>query len=244
MLGLKIYQRPKLKNPNMIAALPDMGNVAGIGIDFLVKKLKTTLFAELYAFWPPTVSYEGGLIKYNQSSYKFHYSEKENLIIFSGEFNPSDPRRLYEICYEAVDMAKKLKVDTLFSIGAALRQPSPTEPKIFGVTTSTKLLNLLKKQNITLLDGKGQITGFNGLILGIAKEKNIDSICILGEIDNPNIIQPKASQMILSTLFELLKIKPLDMKDLEEEEKRKKFMEQQMNYMDNLMRRDKQPGIA
>ena len=82
------------------------------------------------------------------------------------------------------------------------------------------------------------------MILGIAKEKNIDSICILGEIDNPNIIQPKAAQMILSTLFELLKIKPLDMKDLEEEEKWKKFMEQQMNYMDNLMRRDKQPGIA
>ena len=27
-------------------------------------------------------------------------------------------------------------------------------------------------------------------------------------------------------------------------EKRKKFMEQQMNYMDGLMRRDKQPGIA
>ena len=244
MLGLKIHKLPKLKNPNMIAALPDMGNVAGIGVDFVVKKLKAKVFAELYAFWPPAVSYEGGLIKYNQSSYKFHYSEKENLIIFSGEFNPSDPRRLYEICYEVVDMAKKLKVGTLFSIGAALRQPSPKEPKIFGATTSAKLLNLLKKQNITLLDGKGQITGFNGLILGIAKEKNIDSICILGEIDNPNVIQPKAAQMILSTLFEFLKIKPIDMKDLEEEEKRKKFMEQQMNYMDGLMRRDKQPGIA
>ena len=244
MLGLKIHKLPKLKNPNMIAALPDMGNLAGIGVDFLVKKLKAKLFAELYAFWPPAVSYEGGLIKYDQSSYKFHYSQNENLVIFSGEFNPSDPRRLYEICYEVVDMAKKLKVQTLFSIGAALRQPNPAEPKIFGAATSTKLLNLLKKQKIIPLDGKGQITGFNGLILGIALEKNIDSICILGEIDDPNVIQPKAAQMILSTLLEFLKIKPFDMKDLEEEEKRKKFMEQQMNYMDGLMRRDKQPGIA
>jgi hypothetical protein len=50
--------------------------------------------------------------------------------------------------------------------------------------------------------------------------------------------------MILSTLLELLKIEPIDMKDLEEEEKRKKFMEQQMHYMDGLMRKDKQPGIA
>src|SRR5437660_398698 len=107
MLGLKIHTLPKLKNPNMIAALPDMGNVAGIGMDFLVKKLKAKLFAEIYAFWPPAVSYENGIIKYEQSSYKFHFCQKENLVFFSGEFNPSDPRRLYELCYQVVDMAKK-----------------------------------------------------------------------------------------------------------------------------------------
>ena len=244
MLGLKIHSLPKLKNPNMVAALPDMGNVAGIGVEFLIKNLKAKLFAELYAYWPPAVSYDGGLVKFDQSSYKFHYCEKENLIIFSGDFNPSDPRRLYEICYEAVEMAKKLKVGKLVSIGAALRQPNPDEPKIFAAATNPNLVNMLKKQKLTLLDGKGQITGFNGLILGIAQEKNLDSICILGEIDNPNVIQPKAAKLILTTLFELLKIKPLGMKDLEEEEKRKKFMEQQMSYMDNVMRRDKQPGIA
>jgi proteasome assembly chaperone (PAC2) family protein len=244
MLGLKIHTLPKLKKPNMIAALPDMGNVAGIGVDFLVKNLKAKLFAEIYAFWPPAVSYEKGLIKYNQSSYKFHYCEKENLVIFSGEFNPSDPRRLYELCYEVVNMAKKLKVNTLYSIGAALRPPNPAEPKLFVVASSPKLVNLIKKQKIELLSGKGQITGFNGLVLGIAKEKNLESICILMEIDNPNIIQPKTTQTILVKLLELLKIKPLDMKDLEEEEKRKKFMEQQMKYMDGLARKDKQPGIA
>jgi len=244
LLGLKIHTLPKLKNPNMVAALPDMGNVAGIGTDFLVKNLKAKLFAEIYAFWPPAVSYEKGQIKYNQSSYKFHFCQKENLIIFSGEFNPSDPRRLYELCYEVVNMAKKLHVKTLYSMGAALRPPNPVEPKLFGVASSTDLVNLLKKQKIELLTGKGQITGFNGLVLGIAKEKNLDSICILMEIDNPNIIQPKAAQIILVKLLELLKIKPLDMKDLDEEEKRKKFMEQQMSYMDGLARKDKQPGIA
>jgi len=244
MLGLEIHNLPKLKNPIMIAALPDMGNVAGIGMDFLVKKLKAKLFAEIYAFWPPASSYEDSIIKYDQSSYKFHFSEKDNLVFFSGEFNPSDPRRLYELCYEVVDMAKKLKVSTLYSIGAALKQPNPEEPKIFGAATDPKLLDLLKKEKLELLKGKGQITGFNGLILGIAKEKQLDSICILGEIDNPNVIQPKAAEMILTKLLRILKLKPLDTKELKEEEKRKKFMEEQMNYMSGLGRKDNQPGIA
>jgi len=244
MLGLKIHTLPKLKKPNMIAALPDMGNVAGIGMDFLIKKLKAKLFAEIYAFWPPAVSYENGLLNYEQSSYKFHYSQKENLIFFSGEFNPSDPRRLYELCYEVVGMAKKLRVNTLYSIGAALRQPTPSEPKIFAAATSAKLLDTLKKEKIQILSDKGQITGFNGLVLGIAKEQKLESVCILGEIDNPNIIQPKTAEAILVKLSELLKIKPLDMKELQEEEKRKQFMEQQMNYMSGLGKKDNQPGIA
>jgi uncharacterized protein len=244
MLGLKIHISPKLKKPVMIAALPDMGNVAGIGMDFLIKNLKAKLFAEIYAFWPPAVSYEKGLIKYDQSSYKFHYSQKENLVFFSGEFNPSDPRRLYELCYEVVDMAKKLQINTLYSIGAALRQPNPSEPKVFAAATTLKLLDQLKKEKIQILSDKGQITGFNGLVLGIAKEKQLPSICLLGEIDNPNVIQPKTSEIILSKLLQLLKIKPLNMKELEEEEKRKRFMEQQMDYMSGLAKRDNQPGIA
>ncbi|MFZ1076865.1 MAG: PAC2 family protein [Nitrosotalea sp.] len=244
MLGLKIHTLPKLNKPIMIAALPDMGNVAGIGMDFLVKKLKAKLFAEIYAFWPPAVSYEQGLIKYDQSSYKFHYSQKENIVFFSGEFNPSDPRRLYELCYEVVGMAKKLKVSTLYSIGAILRQPSPAEPKLFAAATTPKYLNLLKKKNLELLNTQGQITGFNGLVLGIAKEKQLDSICILGEIDNPNVIQPRSAKLILAKLLQVLELGPLDMKELDEEEKRKQFMEQQMSYMNGLAKRDNQPGIA
>ncbi|MDE1766038.1 MAG: PAC2 family protein [Thaumarchaeota archaeon] len=244
MLGLKIHTLPKLTRPVMIAALPDMGNVAGIGMAFLVKKLKAKLFAEIYAFWPPAVSYDHGLIKYEQSSYKFHYSQKENLVLFSGEFNPSDPRRLYELCYEVVSMAKKLRVSTLYSIGAALRQPNPAEPKLFAATTTPKHLGVLKKERLELLNGKGQITGFNGLIMGIAKEKQLDSICILSEIDNPNVIQPKSAQLVLEKLLQVLDLKPLDMKELEEEEKRKQFMEQQINYVNGLARKDNQPGIA
>ncbi len=244
MLGLKIHNLPKLKNPTMIAALPDMGNVAGIGMDYLVKKLNAKLFAEIYAFWPPAAAYENGLVKFDQSSYKFHFSEKDNLVLFSGEFNPSDPRRLYELCYQVVDMAKKLQVRTLYSIGAALRQPAAKEPKIFGCASTPKLVSFLKNKKVEILNGKGQITGFNGLILGIAKEKQLGNICILGEIDNPNIIQPKTAQLILSALVRILNLKPLDMKDLEEEEKRKKFMEQQVSYMNGIARKDSQPGIA
>jgi len=244
MLGTKIHFLPKLESPNILAALPDMGNVAGIGINYIIKKLEAKLFAEIYSYWPPYVSYKDGIVDYNQSSYKFYYLEKENLVIFNGEFNPTDPRRLYEICYEVVQMAERLNVQRLYSIGAALRPATSTEPKVFGAVNKEHLKEFVKKFGVELLEGEGQITGFNGLILGIAKERGLEATCILGEIDNPNTIQPKAAQSILNVLVNMLDIKPFNMSELEEEEKRKKFMEQQMSYLENILDRGEPPGIA
>lgn len=244
MLGVKIHSNPKLKSPNMLAALPDMGNVAGIGVSYLIKKLNAKVFAEIYSYWPPYVSYKNGVVDYTQSSYKFYYLEKENLLIFNGEFNPTDPRRLYEICYEVVQMAERMNAKRLYSIGAALRQASNAEPRILGAVNNEQLLGHVKNFKISMLEGEGQITGFNGLILGIAKERGLDAACILGEIDNPNIVQPKAAQNILKVLIDMLGIKPFNMSELDEEEKRKKFMEQQMSYLENVMERGEPPGIA
>jgi hypothetical protein len=42
----------------------------------------------------------------------------------------------------------------------------------------------------------------------------------------------------------MLGIKPFNMDELDEEEKRKKFMEQQMGYMERVMERGEPPGIA
>ena len=98
MEGTKIHYKPRFKkNPDLIAALPDMGNVAGLCQKLLLDKIETKLFAEIFAFWPNFVTYKNGIISYTQSSYKFYANTKYNIIIFTGDFNPSDPRRLYAL---------------------------------------------------------------------------------------------------------------------------------------------------
>jgi len=249
MLGLKMYHTPHFHNySSMIAALPDMGNVAGIGMNFLVRKLKAKLFAEIFAYWPPYVNYSNGLIDYTQASYKFYSVDSKNMIIFTGDFNPADPIRLYEIAYEVIRMAEKLSINIIYSMGAALKQnmiSTAIDNPIYIVSNNKSILERTKEyNNLITFTGQGQILGFNGLILGLATEQAIDALCLLGEIDNPNVIQPKTAQLILSVLTQILKIKLLDMSELEEEEKRKNFMQQQVNYFEKVIQEGKSPGIA
>jgi proteasome assembly chaperone (PAC2) family protein len=226
----------------MVAALPDMGNVAGIGLAYLAKKLDAKMFAELYSYWPPFVSYKDGIVDYEQASYRFYAVEASNLLIFAGDFNPADPRRLYEVCYEALDMADRMNVKELYSIGAALRQA--TGDKVYAAANNPAMATQLTKAGAEMLQGEGQILGFNGLIMGLAKERNLDAACLLGEIDNPNIIQPRAAQSILQVLLKALNLPAFDMAQLGDEERRKKFMEQQVGYLEKSMEKGGPPGIA
>jgi uncharacterized protein len=257
VLDLKTHFMPKFANiPHMIAALPDMGNVAGIGTNFLIKKLQAKLFAEIYAYWPPFVNYSNGVIEYKQTSYKFYCTNpnpKSNIVIFTGDFNPADPIRLYQIAFEVVKMAEKLGINTIYSMGAALQQQqhipesvvNDHHHSIYAVANNKDILELTKQyDNLVPLEGEGQILGFNGLILGLARNQGINAICLLSKIDDPNIIQPKAAQSILSTLVQILKITLFDMSELEEEEKRKSFMQQQINYFQKAIQEGKSPGIA
>ena len=243
MIGLKVHESPRFSGrPRMVAALPDMGNVAGIGLAYLAKKLDAKLYAELYSYWPPFVSYKDGIIDYRQASYRFYAVKEQNLLIFSGDFNPAEPRRLYEVCYEVLDMAQKMDVESLYSIGAALSQA--TGDRVYGAANNASMVPQLKEAGVEMLLGEGQISGFNGLIMGLSRERSIDSACLLAEIDNPNIIQPKAVQTILQALLRVLGVPAFDMAQLGEEEKRKKFMEQQVSYLEKTMEKGEPPGIA
>jgi proteasome assembly chaperone (PAC2) family protein len=137
----------------------------------------------------------------------------------------------------------------IYSIGASLRQPNSAakieKAIVYGAVNKIEILPILKKSDVTILQGEGQITRFNSLILGLAKEYGIDAVCILGEIDNPKIIQPKTAQAILQVLIKILGITNIDIYELKEEEKHKKFVEQQMSYLQKVSGHSNEPpGIG
>ena len=71
-----------------------------------------------------------------------------------------------------------------------------------------KRLNLKQKGNL-------QIAGLNGLLLGVAKEREIDGMCLLGEVPQyaSRMPNPMAALAVLRTLSKMLEIE-LDFVDL------------------------------
>jgi len=78
---------------------------------------------------------------------------------------------------------------------------------VWFAATDLKTKDSLKKYNLSALTD-GQISGMNGLFLGIAKKARLKGFCLLGEIPlyTIQIENPKASAAVLSALGKILNI--------------------------------------
>jgi predicted ATP-grasp superfamily ATP-dependent carboligase len=222
MEGIKIYRKIKPKEPYLIVAWPGMGEVAFKAATYLVGKLKAEEFAQIPPedfFYLTSSTIQEGILNLPQLPYgKFYYwknkTGKNDLLIFLSNAQP-DLTHVESYSKRIITVAKTLKVKMIISF-AAMPQPidHTQTANVWFTATSSEINNQLKKYNFNLL-AEGQISGMNGLFLGIAKKKGLNGFCLLGEIPlyTIQIENPKASYAVLEALSKILNI-TIDFKEL------------------------------
>jgi uncharacterized protein len=218
---VKITARPKLKTPNLLAAWPGIGNVAMIIANYLKAKLP---FKELgylepaYFFDPIGVLVREDVVEepsFPQSD--FYYWKNtgggSDLILFLGDDQPSS--KGYDLAHCILDVGERFGAERIYTCAAAVTRIHHTEPpKVWGVATSHLLATELKAFHLEHSSNL-QIAGLNGLLLGVAKEREIDGICLLGEVPvyASRVPNPMAALAVLKVLAGMLNIK-IDIADL------------------------------
>ena len=215
MEGMKIYKRPKLKDPYLIVAWPGMGEVAFKAVSYLVDKLQAVEFAEIlsreFFYLTGSIVQEGILSAPELPEGKFYYyknkAAKNDLIIFLSNAQP-DLVKAEDYCAKILSFAKTFQVKTIISI-AAMPQPidHTNAPNVWFAATAKELNDSLKKLNLNLLSA-GHVSGMNGLFLGLAKKSGFDGFCLLAEIPLYTIQtgNPRASLAVLEALHKILNI--------------------------------------
>ena len=218
---VKLYARPRLNSPNMLAAWPGIGNVSIIAATYLKRKLNFKELGEVEAFHffdPIGVVTKDNVVEAPQfPQSKFYYwknkGEGSDIILFIGEDQPA--AKGYELANCVLDVGLRFQAKRIYTCAAALTRIHHTEqPRVWGVATSQHLTDDLKKYDL-VQRGNLQISGLNGLLLGVAKERDIDGICLLGEVPvyATRIQNPMAALAVLKVLTEMIGIET-DMTEL------------------------------
>jgi proteasome assembly chaperone (PAC2) family protein len=238
-MGIILCKEPKLKNSLMFCGWPGIGNIGLFAIDTLRRALRAQEFGEIEPwdfFDPSRVIIEGGLLQdleFPTNKFYFQRMNGRDLVFFIGEQQPADGaaryaegQKAYQMANLVLDVAKKFDCHRVYTSGAAVTQIHHTaRPRVWAVPNSAKLIGEVKKYDNTVLmseiegrSDEGVITGLNGLMLGVAKKRGLEAVCMMGEI--PYYLQgapwpyPKASKSVLEVLAKMLDIK-IDLSELD-----------------------------
>jgi uncharacterized protein (TIGR00162 family) len=245
---IKLLRKFKPKDFILINGLPGIAYVGKLSVDYLIQQLKAKLVAEVYSkYFPPYVIIKkDGLVELLRN--ELHFLSKENaqeLVFFSGNSQAFSPEGQYEIANTLLDWAISKGLKKIFSIAAYVTQRTFEIPNIYGTATSHSALKELKKMGVIPLD-QGVISGENGLIMGLAKKRNVEAVCLLGETrgyQTPTgqyIIDAKATKAVLNLLKSLLNLEV----DLEPLDKQAKEMDAVLAKMAEFERRIKKEMSA
>ncbi|MFC2039889.1 PAC2 family protein [Chloroflexota bacterium] len=218
----KITARPKLHNPVMIAAWPGVANVSSICLHYLRHKLDNKRLGEVIAynfFDPIGITVKRSLVEAPQFPQSIFYYWKNprggsDIIFFQGDDQPT--AKGYDLAQTVLDVAERFSVHTVYTFAAALSRIHHTEPsRVLAVVTTANIIQEMEEFPIHRASNL-QIAGLNGLLMGVAKERKIRGVCLVGEVPQyaARIQNPKASLAILRVLAEILKIE-IDFTDLE-----------------------------
>ena len=224
----------------MIACWPGIGNIGIIAVNTLRNQLEAEEMGEIEPwefFYPKMVTISSGVLEdmafpFNRFYYKI--LKKKDLLFFVGEEQPSEGDRVYaegkkayKIANLVLDVAEQFSCRRVYTSGAAVSfTHHELKPRVWVVSSQESLTKEIKSYNNTILmseiEGKserGNITGLNGILVGLAKKRGFESACLMGEI--PDYLSgvpfpyPRASSSVLELLGKLIGVE-IDYSPMEE----------------------------
>ena len=220
-IELHLNEAPKLRSPILIAGLPDSGRVAKIVLDHLVKTLKASPLGYLHSdYLPPRVLLKpDGTPELMKHEFFYWVNSDEagnDLVLYTGDAQPILPEGAFRLSEAVVDLAERLGVGTLITVGAFITGRISDNPKVYGAASEKDLVKELRALDVQIIDS-GAVTWMNGLIPGLAKVRNLKGLFLSGETSG-FMVDPRAAMIILRVLIRKLGLQ-IEMKELEDQAK-------------------------
>lgn len=210
--------KTNLNDPILIEGLPGLGLVGKIAIRYLIKQLKAQKLAYLHSPHFPyfVLVNKKGSVRLLRGTFYFWKNKngKNDLMFFTGDSQAQTIEGQYEISNKILDFAKKYNAKIVITLGG-YRMEAKDKPRVIAGATNPELLNRALEAKAVVSPMGSPIVGTAGLILGLARFKKIDALCLLGETCG-YLPDPKSAKSILEVLQAMLGIS-VDLAGLDEE---------------------------
>lgn len=220
-MKVKEIKKTKINNPILIEGLPGIGNVGKIVVDFMIDSLQAKKIYEVQSDKFPHAVFinEENLVELPTIEIFHKKVNNKDILLLAGDVQPIDEASCYNFCNEILDLFEKLKGEEIITLGGIGMQKIPENPQVYCTGNSKKIIDKYKSKylNQNIYGMVGPVVGVSGLLVGLAKNRNINSIAMLAEtFGHPNYLGIKGAKEILKILNQKLNLK-INLNQLEDE---------------------------
>jgi uncharacterized protein len=200
------YKNVDLSNSVLIEAFPTVGLVSSIAGHFLVEQLKLEEIGTISSryFMPAAVIHNGvpspPVRIYAGKKICGSTGECNQIVVIISEFMPSVDI-IKPVANMILSWAQKKKCSHIVTLEGT-HSLNPKKPKTYGVATTQKMNDILKKYAIEETK-EGMITGITGVLLFEGARLKQDVLCLLAEAHS-SYPDSRAAALLVETLDKML----------------------------------------
>ncbi|HKZ88050.1 MAG TPA: PAC2 family protein [Candidatus Bathyarchaeia archaeon] len=253
---IKIIKKFTPSQLTLVCGLPGMAYIGKLSVDYLVQQLKAELVGEIYSkYFPPYVIIkEDGIVELLRNELH-HYRDEtgRDFVFLSGNSQAFSPEGQYEVADKILDWAIEKGLTRVYSVAALVTDRPFETPSVHFTATSAVLIEEIKKHGVQQLD-HGIIGGENGIIMGLAKKKDIEGVCLMAETHGYQaptgeyVIDPKAAKAALTVLTSILNLKvnmePMEKQAIQMDEAIAKMSEIERRVRQEMVQSGKKPSYV
>ncbi len=224
---IEYSERPELDKPTAVAASPGLRSVGRIAVEYLIRKLRPRLFAQIHSSHfpsihqtkpsyapqpglPGTAGVEVGEEGVELQRVEFYWLRMPELVITKGY--QANFKGQYEVAEKVLDLYEEIGVRRIIVLAGYGRGEE-------GVSCAVTHLSIMEEMKRYGLEKgyEGPFYGFSGLVFGLGKLREREGICLFGKVEpnleDPESPDPDAAKAVLHKLGAILNLK-IDLSEL------------------------------
>ena len=211
---LQIEKNVQLRDPILIEGLPGIGFVANVAVSHLVRRLGAEKFGEVYSphFQDGVFSTIGGGIRRPCIEFYASKVQDRDLIFLYGNTQSLTRFGQYELSGRILDLVREMGCKEVVCFAGLRRDYLQESPRVFCTASDFAVLEHALRLGVEPI--RGEVYGMAGLLIGLARLKGMQGLCLLAETTgfHPDALAAKA---VLERFAELYGLR-FDFSDLDE----------------------------
>ncbi len=194
-----------MTNCVLMEGLPGLGNVGKISVDFLIDELKAEKVVDIFSHHLPNSVFvnENNLIELPKIEIYMKKIKNRNYLFLAGDVQPIEEVASYQFAEALLDFLQNQGVKEIVTLGGIGLDHVPKQPKIYVTGNSKQFLAKFKVLKVkSRVHGiVGPIVGISGILLGLAKKREINAAALLSETyAHPMFIGLKGAREMVKVL--------------------------------------------